>query len=63
MTSPALFDRDLLLARRARRGAPAPGADFLHVRAAESVADRLFDVARRFPEAALVHARDGRCRK
>lgn len=56
MTSPApLFDRDLLLARRARRGAPAQGADFLHARAAEGIADRLFDVSRRFPEAALVH--------
>jgi SAM-dependent methyltransferase len=55
MISPALFDRDLLLARRARRGAPAPGADFLHARAAAEIADRLLDVSRRFPEAALVH--------
>ncbi|MFT4793604.1 MAG: SAM-dependent methyltransferase [Paracoccaceae bacterium] len=55
MTSAALFDRDLLLMRRARRGAPTPGADFLHARAVDAIADRLLDVSRRFPDAALVH--------
>jgi SAM-dependent methyltransferase len=55
MSHPALFDRALLLERRARRGAPMPGADFLHVRAAEGLADRLLDISRRFADAALVH--------
>ncbi|MFT6774020.1 MAG: SAM-dependent methyltransferase [Paracoccaceae bacterium] len=55
MTQHALFDRDLLLSRRVRRGAPAPGADFLHLRAAEGIADRLLDIRRRFADAVLVH--------
>ena len=55
MTRPALFDRRLLLRRRALRGAPQAGADFLHAHAAASVAERLAFVARDFPRAALVH--------
>ncbi|MGG7567797.1 methyltransferase domain-containing protein [Rhodovulum sp. DZ06] len=55
MTRPDLFDRALLLSRRAARGAPAPGADFLHAHAAAGIAERLEEVARDFPRAALVH--------
>lgn len=51
---PQLFDRALWLARRARRGLPRPGADFLHAAAAESAADRLALVPRSFRRAALV---------
>ncbi|MEO0682256.1 MAG: methyltransferase domain-containing protein [Pseudomonadota bacterium] len=51
---PALFDRAVWLARRARRGLPRPDAQFLHEAALESVEDRLSLVARDFPRAALV---------
>ncbi len=50
---PRLFDRETLLARRARAGAPG-AADFLHAEAAEGVADRLSFVTRDFTRAALV---------
>lgn len=55
MTRPDPFDRALLLSRRIRRGAPQPGADFLHARAAAGIAERLEEVNRRFAAAALVH--------
>lgn len=55
MSRPDPFDRALLLARRARLGAPREGADFLHAHAATGVAERLEEVARDFPRAALVH--------
>ncbi|SFI74349.1 methyltransferase domain-containing protein [Albimonas pacifica] len=52
---PALFDRALWLARRARRALPRPEARFLHEAAIEGVLDRLSMVAdRTFPKAALV---------
>jgi len=51
---PRLFDRALWLDRRARRGLPAPGTDFLHEAAVESVEDRLGLITRRFARAALV---------
>ncbi|MEM6439356.1 MAG: methyltransferase domain-containing protein [Pseudomonadota bacterium] len=50
---PQLIDRAAWLARRAK-GRPAPGDDFLHLAALESVEDRLSLVARRFEHAALV---------
>jgi SAM-dependent methyltransferase len=53
-TPPRLFDRSAWLSRRAMRGLPRQGADFLHRAAAEMVADRLAVVARDFPRAALV---------
>ena len=51
---PKLFDRALWLERRRRRGLPAPGTDFLHRAAVDSVQDRLSLVPRRFARAALV---------
>ncbi|MGM0584898.1 MAG: methyltransferase domain-containing protein [Pseudomonadota bacterium] len=51
---PKLFDRSEWLARRALRGLPRPGADFLHRAAAEGVAERLDAVRRDFSRAALV---------
>ncbi|SET06608.1 class I SAM-dependent methyltransferase [Oceanicella actignis] len=50
---PLLFDRALLMARRARVGAPG-AADFLHAEAAAGAAERLLPIAREFPRAALV---------
>ena len=55
MTRPALFDRELLLSRRAARGAPLGDADFLHAHAAGGVVERLEEVARDFPKTALIH--------
>ena len=54
---PRLFDRVLLAGRldRALR-APQPGADFLLVRAAEDLGDRLKLVQREFPDAAEIGA-------
>ncbi len=51
---PELFDRALWLSRRARRGLPREGADFLHRAAAEAAAERLDFTLRDFPEAAIV---------
>jgi SAM-dependent methyltransferase len=52
MTLPRLFDRSLLVARRARaRAHPRPGADFLLTRAADDLGDRLATLLRRFERA------------
>jgi SAM-dependent methyltransferase len=50
MTAPLLFDHALMQARATRRMRLEDGADFLFVRAAEDLADRLQPVLRPFPE-------------
>lgn len=51
---PKLFDRAAWLHRRALRGLPREGADFVHRTALEAIEDRLAAVTRDFPRAALV---------
>jgi SAM-dependent methyltransferase len=56
---PTLFDA-VALARRASRAAPDfDKADFLHRRAAEGIAERLGDVLRLFPRAAVIGSGGG----
>lgn len=55
MAQPVLFDRRLLASRRARAARHvAPGADFLAVRVAEDLGDRLATVLRRFRTAVVL---------
>ena len=54
-----IFDRRLLRQRRARAAHGLPGHDFLLTEVAERLADRLSDIARRFPVALDLGARDG----
>lgn len=52
MTTPMIFDRNLLRSRRARAEAAAvPGADFLLARASGDLGDRLAAILRTFPVA------------
>jgi SAM-dependent methyltransferase len=57
--SPSLFDPAALSMRAARAARLWPAGDFLHARAVEGVAERLGDVARAFPRAAVVGAGGG----
>ena len=54
-----IFDRRLLRARRARDARELTAPDFLLTEIAERLADRLSDIARRFPVALDLGARDG----
>ena len=54
-----IFDRRLLRARRARAARELTAPDFLLTEIAERLADRLSDIARRFPVALDLGARDG----
>ncbi|TVQ55963.1 MAG: methyltransferase domain-containing protein [Rhodobacteraceae bacterium] len=53
-TPPPLFDPAAQLQRAARAARASGSADFLHRRAAEGVAERLGDVIRPFPAAAVI---------
>ena len=61
MTRPPhqIFDRGLLLSRRARFAAGAGSRDFLLHRAAEDIAERLSLVKREFPDGAVIGAYHG----
>ena len=54
-----IFDRRLLRERRARAASELHAHDFLLTEIAERLADRLSDIARRFPVALDLGARDG----
>ena len=54
-----IFDRRLLRERRARAASGLTAHDFLLTEVAERLADRLSDIARRFPVALDLGARDG----
>ena len=56
---PRLFDLAAQRMRSARAARDWAAADFLHRRAAEGLAERLGDVARRFPQAAVVGSGGG----
>jgi len=58
-TPPRLFDRDLHRRRLTRAAKSYAGADFLKVRSAEDLVDRLEAVNRRFPIAVDLGARNG----
>ena len=59
MSAPRLFDRDALLAHRARAGGADPGALFLHREARDEVEERLRDVNRTFTAPAVVTGHPG----
>ncbi|HUH83921.1 MAG TPA: methyltransferase domain-containing protein [Stellaceae bacterium] len=59
MSDPHIFDRSAVRRHRARAARDPRAAEFLAVASAERLADRLDDVARRFPLALDLGCRDG----